>query len=52
MAPGLILHVGDSLDSDVAGAKSAGFEALLVDRELREDEEGRIKSLRRLEGMF
>jgi putative hydrolase of the HAD superfamily len=50
--PGLILHVGDSLDTDVAGAKAAGFEAVLVDRALREDEAGRIRSLRRLEGMF
>jgi putative hydrolase of the HAD superfamily len=50
--PDSILHVGDSLDTDVAGAKSAGFEALLIDRELKEDEEGQIRSLRRLEGMF
>ncbi|MDB6108655.1 MAG: HAD-superfamily hydrolase [Pedosphaera sp.] len=50
--PGSILHVGDSLDADVAGAKAAGFASVLIDRTLREDVPGRIKSLRRLEGMF
>lgn len=49
LAPQLILHVGDSLESDVAGAKSAGFEALLVDRGAGETQEGRIRSLRELE---
>jgi putative hydrolase of the HAD superfamily len=50
LAPRYILHVGDSLESDVAGAKSAGFEALLIDRgQASAPTEGHIKSLRELE---
>src|SRR5207249_4810939 len=33
IAPEQILHVGDSLAEDVAGAKAADFRAVLVDRE-------------------
>lgn len=51
LAPEFILHVGDSLESDVAGAKSAGFEALLIDRGEGGAQEGRIRSLRELEWM-
>jgi putative hydrolase of the HAD superfamily len=49
LAPQLILHVGDSLESDVAGAKSSGFAALLIDRNGDETQAGRIRSLRELE---
>jgi putative hydrolase of the HAD superfamily len=52
LAPEFILHVGDSLESDVAGAKSAGFKALLIDRSEGEAKEGCIRSLRELEWML
>ena len=32
LQPGAILHVGDCLSEDVAGARAAGFRALLLDR--------------------
>ena len=31
-SPGQTLHVGDSIDDDIGGAKAAGLDALLVDR--------------------
>lgn len=49
LPPQLILHVGDHLESDVAGAKSAGFAALLIDRGASETQAGCIRSLRELE---
>ncbi len=52
LAPEFILHVGDSLESDVAGAKSGGFKSLLIDRSEGEAKEGRIRSLRELEWML
>ena len=52
LAPEFILHVGDSLESDVAGAKSAGFKALLIDRGEGEAKEGCIRSLRELEWLL
>jgi FMN phosphatase YigB (HAD superfamily) len=32
VAPASILHLGDSLEEDALGARSAGFQALLLDR--------------------
>lgn len=49
LAPGHILHVGDSPEHDVAGAKGAGFEALLLDRDAEEPANAVIKSLAALE---
>lgn len=47
LEPAEILHVGDSLEADVAGARAAGFVATQIARtEL--DAVGRISSLRRL----
>lgn len=48
-APQQILHVGDSPEHDVAGAKSAGYQALLLDRDAEESASGVIKSLAALE---
>jgi putative hydrolase of the HAD superfamily len=48
LAPDLILHVGDSLEMDVAGAKSAGFNALQLKRDLKESGAGGIHSLAEL----
>jgi putative hydrolase of the HAD superfamily len=50
-APELILHVGDSAAHDVAGAKGAGFRALLLERGRKEMDEGVIGSLLELEGI-
>ena len=50
-APENILHVGDSATHDVAGAKSAGFRALLLERGRKDMDEGVIGSLLELEGM-
>ena len=41
-----ILHVGDSFESDVQGARAAGFHALKVAREDSSRGAGRIRSLR------
>lgn len=49
LPPEHILHVGDSEEHDVAGAKSAGLQVLLLDRDAEEAEEGIIRSLRALE---
>ncbi|HEX4644060.1 MAG TPA: HAD-IA family hydrolase [Verrucomicrobiae bacterium] len=48
---GRILHVGDNLEADVRGAKSAGFCALLLDRKKERDGPEQIKSLRDLAGV-
>ncbi len=45
LAPGAILHVGDSLPQDVEGARSAGFESLLVQRDIPSQPGQRINSL-------
>lgn len=37
LPPGQILHVGDDPERDVAGARAAGFRAVLLDREGRHD---------------
>jgi putative hydrolase of the HAD superfamily len=50
MAPEFILHVGDSMDQDVAGAKSAGFQSVLLERRAQEPKrDGQIKSLVQLD---
>ena len=49
IAPEHIVHVGDSPKEDVAGAKAAGVGALLIDRDNKAVEAGRISSLRQLE---
>ena len=49
IAPEHIVHVGDSAKEDVAGAKAAGVGALLIDRDKKAIEAGRISSLRQLE---
>ncbi len=50
--PGQILHVGDSLTDDVGGARAAGFQAVLVDRDADSQSDGRILSLRDLESLI
>lgn len=49
VAPEFILHVGDSEEHDVKGAKDAGFQTLLIDRSVEEAAPGMIKSLLALE---
>jgi len=49
IAPEHIVHVGDSAEEDVAGAKAAGVGALLLNRDQKESEPGQISSLRQLE---
>ena len=46
--PGAILHIGDSSEMDVQGAKDAGFEALLIERTAAPREIGKIHSLTEL----
>jgi putative hydrolase of the HAD superfamily len=43
--PGEALHVGDTPDEDVAGARAAGIRSLLIDRE---DSAGEISSLEQI----
>jgi putative hydrolase of the HAD superfamily len=45
LPPGQILHVGDSAEHDVAGAKRAGYQALLLDRNAPESSGEVIRSL-------
>ena len=52
IAPEHIVHIGDSAKEDVAGAKVAGLGALLIDRDKKAIEAGRISSLRQLEGLL
>jgi putative hydrolase of the HAD superfamily len=47
-----ILHVGDSLETDIAGAQSAGCAAVLIERGKKGDAAGQIGSLTEIEGMF
>jgi putative hydrolase of the HAD superfamily len=49
VAPDRILHVGDSFNDDVAGARAAGCRALLIDRANAAAGTDRISSLRELE---
>ncbi|MBI2924686.1 MAG: HAD-IA family hydrolase [Verrucomicrobia bacterium] len=51
LAPGAILHVGDSENEDVRGARAAGFQAVQVRREAPPSPPGRIASLCELEGL-
>lgn len=46
------LHVGDSLEEDWAGARAAGLEALLVDREGRYADQPGIEKITSLEGVL
>lgn len=46
--PQNILHVGDSRTEDLEGARSAGFQALLIDRAASTDRDDTISSLRDL----
>jgi|SRR5579859_1090523 len=48
LSPDLILHVGDSPEADVLGAKSAGFHALLLDRGKERNSPEQISSLQDL----
>ena len=49
VAPGELMHVGDSLEEDYAAARDAGFRALLLDRDDRHREiPDRIRSLSEL----
>ncbi len=46
--PSTILHIGDSQEMDVQGAKRAGFKALLLDRRASGQQRGRVQSLTEL----
>lgn len=48
IAPSAILHIGDSLLEDFEGAKSAGFQALLLDRGRSRSKPEALRSLRKL----
>lgn len=50
--PENIVHVGDSAKEDVAGAKAAGLEALLIDRDNSAMQSGRISSLLQLDALL
>ncbi len=52
LAPGSILHVGNSVAQDVAGAEAAGMRALLLDRSAAAGAAGRISSLRQLQAVL
>ena len=43
--PDTILHVGDSFEMDVAGARAAGFQALQIERNAKPLHAGQIESL-------
>ncbi len=46
------LHVGDSLRDDVEGAEKAGLQAVLLDRDGRQQESSGVQIIRSLEGLF
>jgi len=48
LPPGAILHVGDSFESDIAGARAAGFHARRIYRSAGEARKGDLHSLREL----
>ncbi len=50
-AAGNILHVGDSVAHDIAGAKAAGFQSLLLERGRPDPTAGVIGSLLEIEGL-
>ena len=43
------IMVGDSVESDIAGAKNAGIKAVLIDRRDRREFEDKILSLKELD---
>lgn len=45
LKPGSILHVGDSVEEDVAGARSAGLQAVLLDRKRKSGDSSAIATL-------
>ena len=47
-----MVHVGDSAKEDIAGAKAAGAGALLIDRDKKSVQAGRISSLGELAGLL
>lgn len=48
LTPAAILHVGDSLEMDVEGAREAGFRAVQIDRARKESDANTIRSLTEL----
>ena len=48
LSPGSILHVGDSVEMDVAGARAAGFQALHLERDLKRIGDNQIHLLTQL----
>jgi len=50
--PGHALHVGDSLEADVAGARAAGVEAVLVQRDAALPLPPRVRAVRSLAGIL
>jgi putative hydrolase of the HAD superfamily len=50
--PAEALHVGDSPEKDVEGARAAGLRAVLLDREGREGDRDAIRSLRDLPALI
>ncbi|MBS0182437.1 MAG: HAD-IA family hydrolase [Nitrospira sp.] len=46
------LHVGDSLRDDVEGATKAGLQAVLLDRDGKQQEVSGVQIIRSLEGLF
>jgi putative hydrolase of the HAD superfamily len=48
LSPAAILHVGDSAEEDVAGARRAGFAALRIDRTRKRSTRSTIRSLAEL----
>ncbi len=47
-----VLMVGDSLETDIAGAEKAGIKAVLVDRKERREYENKIKDLTELKNFL
>jgi len=47
-----ILHVGDSAEMDVAGARAAGFQAVQIVRDSKITEAGQVSSLRELAALI
>ena len=52
LQPGEVLHVGDSLEEDVQGAKRAGLQALLIDRRQKAVSGDRIATLNEILAML
>jgi len=49
VTPGEMLHVGDSAEEDLAGAKAGGLHALLINRQGTRPSREEIRSLREIE---